>query len=177
MRQTGFSFLKNYKKEFGGSLLTGRRKIRRPLSTKHPIHLVLRTNRAKLFHPGNVEMNALIIKVAKWSGIKIYDLAVNWSHIHLLIKIPDRSAYNRFVRVLNSRIVLYFEQKSGWKLKGLFELRPYTKILTWGRQFVRALNYQVLNQIEAKFGKRARAKARNVCFRACPSLDSAPPRV
>jgi len=37
MRQLGFSFQNDYKKEFGGSLLQGKRKSARPLSTKKPI--------------------------------------------------------------------------------------------------------------------------------------------
>jgi REP element-mobilizing transposase RayT len=152
----GFSFLKNYKKEFGGSLLTGKRKCRRPLSTKHPIHLILKTGRAKLFHPANNDLVKIIKSDAQKFGVKIYDVAVNWSHIHLLIQLPSRDAYNRFIRSITSRLVAYFERKSGWNLKGLFDLRPYTRILTWGKQMITVLNYSQMNKIEAKFGRRAR---------------------
>ena len=121
MRQTGFSFLKNYKKEFGGSLLIGKKKTRRPLSTKAPIHFILKTRRAKLFHPANNDLVKILKSDAQKFGVKIYDVAVNWSHIHLLIKLPSREAYNRFVRSVTSRLVAYFERKSGWDLKGIFD--------------------------------------------------------
>jgi hypothetical protein len=77
LRQTGFSFLKNYTKEFGGSLLIGRRKTRRPLSTKSPIHLILKSSGNKIFHPANTDMNKIVRLDAKRLGIKVYDLAVN----------------------------------------------------------------------------------------------------
>jgi REP element-mobilizing transposase RayT len=149
MRQTGFSFLKNYTKEFGGSLLIGKRKARRPLSTKSPIHLILKSSGNKIFHPGNTDMNSIVRSDAKRFGIKIYDLAVNWTHIHLLVKIPSREAYNQFIRSVTAKLVIYFSKKAGWSLKGLFNLRPFTKIISWGRQFKNGLQYMIKNQIQA----------------------------
>jgi REP element-mobilizing transposase RayT len=127
MRQMGFSFIKNYKKEFGGSLLVGKRKTRRPLSTKHPIHLVLKSSGNKIFHPANPDMDKIVRSNAKQFGIKIYDLAVNWTHIHILIKIPSRQAYVQFIRSMAAKLVLYFNKKSGWSLKGLFDFAPTQK--------------------------------------------------
>jgi REP element-mobilizing transposase RayT len=115
-----------------------------------------------LFHPGNPDLTKIIKSDAQKFGVKIYDVAVNWSHIHLLMQLPSRDAYNRFIRSLTSRLVAYFERKSGWNLSGLFDLRPYTRILSWGRQMKTVLNYHTLNKIEAKFGKRARSKAANL---------------
>lgn len=120
MRQTGFSFLKCYKKEFGGSTLIGKRKTRRPLSTKSPIHLILKSSGNKMFHPANTDMNKIVRLDAKRFGIKIYDLAINWTHIHILIKIPSREAYVQFVRSVTAKLVLYFSKNAGWNLKGLF---------------------------------------------------------
>ncbi len=34
-------------------------------------------------------------------------------------------------------------------LKVIFNLRPFTRILSWGRDFKRGLDYQILNQMEA----------------------------
>jgi len=156
MRQVGFSFLKSYKKEFGGSLLVGKRKTRRPISTKHPIHLVLKTNGAKVFLPNQNWIQNLIRGECSRFGIKLYDFAPNWTHIHLLIRISKREDYIKFIRSLNSQIVLKLSKIKGEKMKGLFNLRPYTKIISWGRQFKRTLDYQILNQIESIGGKKAR---------------------
>ncbi len=101
MRQATFSFLKDYKKEFGGSLLEGKRKTMRPLSTKHPLHLVLKSCHKGHFNPGNFSLEKLIRSQCQKFGIKIFDL------------------------------------------------RPFTRILSWGRDFKRGLDYQILNQMEA----------------------------
>lgn len=71
MKQTSFGFLRNYKKEFGGSLLAGKRKTKRPLSTKHPLHLVLKSSHKGLFNPGNLNLESLIRTQAKKFGIRI----------------------------------------------------------------------------------------------------------
>jgi REP element-mobilizing transposase RayT len=149
MRQTGFSFLKNYRKEFGGSLNVGKRKSRRPLSTKKPMHLILKSSRKKVFHPANKDLNEILRSDAKKFGIQIYDLAINWTHIHLLIKIPSREAYLRFIRSATSRFVTYFSQKAGWSMRGLFDLRPFTKILEWGKQFQNVIKYHVKNRLQS----------------------------
>lgn len=121
MRQTKFSFLKQYKKEFGGSLLIGKKKTRRPLSTKAPIHLILKSSRTKLFHPSNNDITRILKVDAKRFDLQIYDLAVNWNHIHLLIKIPSREAYIQFIRSVTSKLVAYFTNKAGWKISKIFD--------------------------------------------------------
>ena len=60
MRQASFSFIKDYRKEFGGSLLEGKRKTKRPLSTKHPLHLILKSSYSGVFAPGNISLEKLI---------------------------------------------------------------------------------------------------------------------
>jgi REP element-mobilizing transposase RayT len=124
MRQTGFSFLKNYKKEFGGSLLVGKRKTQRPLSTKMPIHLVLKSSHSRLFRPDDLRLAHLFKKEARRFGIKVYDFAVNWNHIHFLIQIPSRESYVRFIRAVTSGIVVVLSHKFGREMTG-----PYTSPL------------------------------------------------
>lgn len=156
MRQTSFGFLKNYKKEFGGALLQGKRKVRRPLSTKHPIHLVLKSTHKNLFNPGNLSLENLVRSQAKKFGVQLYDLALNWSHIHCLIRIKNRKDYIKFIRSLTSVLSMKI-RKSKPQLKEIFILRPFTRILSWGRDFEKGLDYQILNQMEA-FGLIIRAK-------------------
>jgi len=156
MRQMGFSFIKNYKKEFGGSQLLGKRKTRRPLSTKAPIHLVLRASHHKIFAPGDKYLTALLHAECRKYKIKLYDFAFNWTHVHVLIKLPNREAYVKMIRSLTSKVVAHVSQIMGWDFSGLFSLRPFTKILSWGKQFQNALMYQAINKAEAQGGSRAR---------------------
>ncbi len=165
MKQISFGFIKSAKKYFGGQHLVGKRKSKRPLSTKKPIHLVLRSMNFKIFRPKNQSLKKLIHQIAQESGVKIYELAINWSHIHFVIKIQSREAYVRFVRVLNSKLTLALasarkrnsSHKSASKhlqstvndLK-LFTLRPFTRILEWGRDYKNGISYLRLNQKEAR---------------------------
>lgn len=149
MRQTKFEFLKDFKKEFGGSLLTGKRKSARPISTKHPLHLVLKSSGKSHFNPTNKQLEKIIHTQAKKYSITIYDYALNWSHIHLLLRVPSRKDYLAFIRTLTALIVAYLSKTLGENLKGLFDLRPFTRVVSWGRDFKRAFDYQTLNQQEA----------------------------
>lgn len=164
MRQLGFTFLKDYKKEFGGSLLVGKRKSKRPLSTKHPIHLILKSCNKKVFNPSNGSLEKLIRSQAQKFDVKIYDLALNWSHIHFLIKLQNKEDYKKFIRSLTSILAQRIRQAKD-DLKEIFTLRPFTRIVTWGRDFKTVLSYQVLNQMEAfgliKREKRTRVSLRN----------------
>ena len=160
MKQLFFNFIQDYKKEFGGSLLVGKRKSKRPLSTKHPLHLILKSSHKGLFNPKNISLDQLIRSQCKKFGIKLYDLAINWSHIHMLVKIQDREDYIRFIKSLTSLISMKI-QKVKPELKDIFTLRPFTRIVSWGRDFKRALEYQVLNQLEAfGFIRREKKKAK-----------------
>lgn len=154
MKQLKMNFLNDYKKEFGGSLLVGKRKTARPLSHKLPIHLVLKSCHKGIFNPGNRSLEKLIKLQAQKFDIKVYDFALNWSHIHMVIKLKCKEDYIKFIRSLTSVLAqrvreFYLKNKSAQNLKKIFSLRPYTRILTWGRQFKNALNYQILNQLEA----------------------------
>jgi len=157
MRQASFGFLRDYKKDFGGSLLQGKRKSARPLSTKQPIHLVLKSTGGRHFNPTNRKLEKLFRTQAQKYGLKIYDLALNWSHIHALISIPSRQAYLAFIRTLTAALVRLLSSTLGKSLKGLFDLRPFTRILSWGREFTSVRGYLELNQMEAR-GLLFRAK-------------------
>jgi REP element-mobilizing transposase RayT len=156
MKQTSFGFMQDYKKEFGGSLLAGKRKTQRPLSIKSPIHLILKADHKGLFNPSNQSLNKLIRKTAKQFDIQVYDLALNWSHIHFLIRIKAREDYVAFIRALTSLITQGVRKAKSTTTK-VFTLRPFTRILKWGRDLNGVFEYLKLNQMES-FGLNQRVK-------------------
>ena len=160
MKQTGFSFLRDYKKEFGGNLLYGKRKIARPISTKHPMHLVLKSTGSNCFTPDSRKIESLIRSQASKYKIKLYKFSLNWSHIHMLILLPSKEAYLKFIRTLTSLLVSLLSKLKGKSLKGLFDLRPFTRILSWGREFKTIIAYHELNDMEARGFKRAKTKTK-----------------
>lgn len=157
MKQLKLKMGQSYKKQFGGELLIGQRKTQRPLSIKKPIHLVLRSSQSKVFVPWNRSLEELIYRIAKQFNVKIYDLSLNWSHIHSIIMIKDRKDYVRFIRALTSILAQKIKLKFG-KVTSVFNLRPFTRILEWGRDFNNVLDYVLLNQLES-VGLIERSKA------------------
>ncbi|MEZ0390879.1 MAG: transposase, partial [Pseudobdellovibrionaceae bacterium] len=148
MRQKRNSNIKNMK-SFGGELLKGKRKTKRPLSTKLPLHLILKACEKLVFSPGNLSLERLIHNQAQKFNVKIYELAVNWSHIHLIIKIKERENYNQFIRSLCSILAAKVRARKP-HLKTLFTLRPFTRLISWGRDFKSVVEYLILNQMEAR---------------------------
>ncbi|MEZ0390905.1 MAG: transposase [Pseudobdellovibrionaceae bacterium] len=146
-------------KSFGGELLKGKRKAKRPLSTKQPLHLILKACEKLVFPPGNLSLEKLIHNQARKFNVKIYELAINWSHIHTIIKIKERENYNQFIRSLCSILAAKVRAKKP-HLKTLFTLRPFTRIISWGRDFKSLLNYLIINQMEAR-GLMSRPKKKS----------------
>ena len=170
MRQTSFSFIQDYKKQFGGSLLLGKRKSKRPLSVKKPIHLILKSEGQRFFNPANRSLRRLIQFQAKKFNIKLYDFAQNWTHIHLLIKLKDREDYIKFIRALTSILALKIRARNP-DVKVIFTLRPFSRIVSWGRDFQNTLKYQIINIMEA-FGEIKREKKKSKGLKRKKSLKT-----
>ncbi len=158
MNQQNFYFLTKLPKESGGSQALKKRKVQRTLSGKSPIHLVVRSDKAKgiySFVNHQTTLNKLIIRLGKKHGIKIYAHAVNWDHIHFVIRIFHRQNYNSWIRDLTGQIVQCISSKTRTQLREFFTTRPYTRLVSWGREFKTVMDYQILNKMEI-FGMRPR---------------------
>ena len=142
-RHKQLSFLETPSRELGGSLLKGKRKSKRTLTTKKPIHLILK---------GDVSQSGSLVAKRSWIdkeierlsekfNIKVYDHGTCRNHIHFTIKISTTENYKKFIRALSGRLAQVL------KIKFLY--RPYTKILEWGRHFKRAMGYVLQNKEEA----------------------------
>jgi REP element-mobilizing transposase RayT len=172
MKQTKFSFLGKERLEHGGDLQRGKRKEERPLVPKKWIHLTLKReslfnlahqvrdeNEAKpspqprrlaLFAPGNHAVEKILYIYAHKFGIEIGRIAMNWNHVHIYFKIPSRKAYNAFIRTVTAALTRFLSKKLGFKLKNIFDLRPYTRILKTWKEFLELQNYFDENDQEAR---------------------------
>lgn len=150
MKQT--SFIPHFSSEFGGALLKRKRKTARPLTSKKPIHIVIRSTKARGPHSFANNRKRLDQELRRCSikwGIKVYRRVWVWDHLHAIIKIPNRTLYKNWIRELNSAIV------RSLKAKDFFELRPYTRVIEWGKHLLQAKSYLELNEMET-FGVRPR---------------------
>ncbi|MFZ4404442.1 MAG: hypothetical protein ACOYOK_10105, partial [Pseudobdellovibrionaceae bacterium] len=86
------SYLTKPLKEFGGSLLKkSNAKVARPISTKHAMHIVLRSDRAKgassmLAAKNSKKIQRIIWNQAQRCGVRIYEYANVGNHLHLLLR-------------------------------------------------------------------------------------------
>ncbi len=135
--------------EFGGSLLKkGKRKSARPLNLKAPIHLVLKANDCVQLFRHSQFIKLKFDSISRRFGVKVYSLAAHDDHIHAVVKFPSRRLYRAWIRALTGVLCR--------AIKGLkWRLRPFTKILTWGKQFKTTLAYLKANEAEADFIERA----------------------
>jgi len=135
---------------FGGALLKGNPKSRRPLESKLPIHLTLRATKSVLRIPKVFgKVHETIEAVARKHGVKIYKYANVGNHLHFAIKIPHVKRWAGFIRELTGRLALvcraFLDGKSMWKF------RPYTRIVRgWKKAFQIVKEYIYLNWCEAE---------------------------
>ncbi|RYZ72303.1 MAG: hypothetical protein EOP05_11155 [Proteobacteria bacterium] len=147
---------------FGGSLtrkLIGR--TARPISSKEPMHLVLKstkaTGRFSFGHKSNVrKVNDLVRYQCKKYGVKLIEYSNNFNHLHLLLKFPSRAIYLRFIRSLTGALALLVSGASKLKSlksifggKGFWDFRPFTRVVKSFKGYRVARDYVVLNQLEA----------------------------
>ena len=187
------SLLKPTVRFFGGILLHSRRKGVRPLSTREPIHLVMRSSWAYgatsfLLVKNRPVIERLLRSTAKAYGIKVYRQAIVQNHLHLVIKIPHRPAYKKFIRVFSSQVASHVMLSQSFKIfkklqrekargdalpadteiqgkgQAFWQMRPWTRVITWGRDFRQTCTYVTKNTLEAlgfiPFTPRVRARRR-----------------
>jgi len=140
--------------EFGGELLRGKRKSRRPFAKKKAMHITFRRS----WHYGNVSLvrqrkriEEVIGGMARKHRVRLYELSVNSNHLHLLLGCVLRCSFQNFLRECSIRVVRVMTgAMKGSKLRKRFwESRPWSRIVEWGRAFSVAKDYVFRNRLEA----------------------------
>lgn len=154
------------KSYFGGTYGKNKRKARRPLDFKKSTHLVLRLkeNLPNLLSPRDLKLRQGFVQLAKKYEIRVYQLVFNHSHLHAVLLIPNRKAYVAFIREFSAKVVRYLSRVLKVKLQKIFQNRPFTRIVTWGRAYQKILQYMKKNELESgvqQFEDRTRAFKHN----------------
>lgn len=144
----------------GGKPSRGRRKSARPFSPKLPLHLVLRSTRAKgewSFRHGRnqARVDGLVRRAATEAGIQIHKYANVGNHLHLLIETKDKASYRKFVRILSGAIAMAVTKaRKSSPLRGLttrfWDAIPFSRVVTRGRDFETTSAYIVKNLFEGE---------------------------
>lgn len=171
-------FFKPTRKDHGGINSLGTRRSRRPLSTKNPLHLTLRSDfaygrRSLLKH--KVLITYIGKKFSRRFGVRIYRQAICGNHLHLLIRGTHRIGLQNFFRVFAGHIAQEIlgtapltkaekaigrgsalldqnsKSQSGCRKnqRKFWALLTYTRVVSWGREFNTVAKYILQNTLEA----------------------------
>jgi REP element-mobilizing transposase RayT len=154
----GFS----HRPDHGGELRKGKRKVARPFSHKHAIHVVLRSERARgswslLARKNERLVERLLSVCARRYHLRLYRFVNVGNHLHLLIKAESRSyavaksEFQAFLRQFAGMIAFGVTgAKKGSAKGGFWHKLVYTTIVHWGRQYDRIKDYFTKNFFESK---------------------------
>ncbi len=163
----------------GGSLRNSREGRReRPLSTREPVHLVLKANREAIAGGFRTVRryrlaHQILARYSRRFFIKIEQVSFQFDHIHIIARISRRSNFQNFLRVFAGQVSQRFtaeglatsiqrsEMKSGEKrsvtdtpwgrrVGRFWKHRPFTRVIRGFRAFITARNYVQLNEQEAQ---------------------------
>src|SRR5690606_8263040 len=74
----------------------------------------------------------------------------NFDHMHIALRFKHRRDYVRFIRAVTAHIVKSLTRLFGFSLAGIFDLRPWSRVVHWGKAFLSLKKYIELNQLEAE---------------------------
>jgi hypothetical protein len=155
-KQTQFDgFSSQGQRGFGGSLSRLRRqRVARPISTKHSMHLILKSSIAKgafsLRVNGNKQkIDAVISNSCTKYGVRLIRSSNN-------LKFGSRELYKRFVRAISGSIAMLVTGANKTRSiatisgrKQFWDYRPFSRIAIGRRGFKVVDDYVRLNQLEA----------------------------
>jgi REP element-mobilizing transposase RayT len=143
------------RKVHGGVYAQGKRKTQRPFDSRKPVHLVLRSSRAKgelsmLRINRQIKIKRLIEKYARRWNISLYKYSNNGNHLHILLRAKDRGGFQRFLRTVTGVVArLVLKAKRGARQGQFWDTLAFTRIADWGQSFKNAKAYVLQNILEA----------------------------
>lgn len=144
-------------REFGGDKYRkSNPKRARPIETNKPIHLVLKSltlgSKYSMRLPKNSsKIKEYVYEIAAKFKVKVERFENVGNHLHLVIRVPAQSAYASYIRGICSAIARHVlgAKKGQGKDQKFWFARPYTRIISWGRELKRVFKYLNLNRIQA----------------------------
>ena len=124
----------------------------RPRGTKEAMHLVLRSDRARgpksLLKYDRV-VRSVIGKLASRHGVRIYRIVNAGNHLHITLKLSKQFLWHGFISGLTGGIARVLQYKRENSKQGFWNSRPFTRLISWGRDYDIVKDYHTLNQLES----------------------------
>ncbi len=158
---------KKHKTDYGGELQKSRkgRQGPRPISTKHSMHLIVRSTKAikswsMLLPQHKSKIKKILNKFATKYGVIVISEANVGNHLHLEIRLSNRQTYKPFIRAVTSAIAMAITGASRWNPKHIkfWDHRPFTRIAETWREVFNLRAYIQINKYEGLGYTRQTAK-------------------
>lgn len=141
---------------FGGKgSARGNPRSARPVATRSPMHLVLKSDLARGRHSFLARartVDRISQRIGARCGVRIHDLAIAGNHLHFIIQPSSRKNYRQFIRGVSgvlARLMLRDGRLASLCAHRRFwEARPFTRIVRWGRDFNTVVNYLMKNRLD-----------------------------
>jgi REP element-mobilizing transposase RayT len=144
----------------GGECHRGRRKLERPVSTRRPMHVVLTSRRARggwSLRKHDRIVRDVLRRMARRFDVRIYDFANVGSHLHLVLRVRRREAFQGFLRSFAGIVARRITGAERGRRSGhFFDGLAWSRIVGWGRDYLGLRHYVFRNQIEGALGPRIR---------------------
>jgi hypothetical protein len=138
----------------GSDTRKGKRKLARPIDPKRPMHLVLRSERAKgpwsMLRVANERaIERIIWRAAAENRVRIYRYANSGNHLHLLVRAKTRRGFQDFARTIGALVARAVTGAKKGNPSGKFwDGLLYSRIVEWGKAYFEAKYYVIRNELE-----------------------------
>lgn len=119
------------------------------------MHVVMKSSKAKGKYSlrtirNKIKVEELLKRYGRLFHIKIYRFAINFNHIHIVVKAKRRVDLQNFLRASAGNIAAFvIKAKKGVKRGRFWDLLVFSRIIEWGRAFKTAIKYVLQNELEA----------------------------
>lgn len=140
-----YSFWQDPSKGHGGD--PKGEKTARPIATKRPMHLVLRSSRARgdwsmMRYEHQCAIVNILQRVAKRHRVRVHRFANVGNHLHVLVQAGRRQDLQNFLRVFSGTVALAITKAKKRAAQGKFwDHLVFTRIVEWGKDWKNMLVY------------------------------------
>lgn len=153
--------------EHGGDKCKGKRKLARPVTTKRPMHVVLRSSEARGQHSMlspkfTKRIEERLYADAAKNQVKVRGYVNVGNHLHLIVQPRTKAGFQRFLRTFSGVVARIVTGARRGQAHGhgagraFWDALAYSRVVEWGKAYASLHQYLRLNSAEAAGGTRAR---------------------
>ena len=93
----------------------------------------------------------MVHETAEKYGVKVYRFSNVGNHLHLLVQVPSRRAWQAFIRALSGAVAFHVTgtRKGKALARKFWDSLAFSRIVSWGREYRTLEIYFVKNLLES----------------------------